>query len=239
MKNFGILKSKIEKLMVESYSKNTFKQELKNFKSNVLKDKNISKLFYLYDELNSNKGLNESMVDDYIFECITIYENTINKIKKSTLINLNKWVSSINENNNYSHIDSLFNNDILTIEDRLNNKKIVKENLKKKPKVNNLTVNLPISTMINVANKTISSYIENLNESEKKELFKFLKSDDKEFEVKFNDLKENVVNKLNTLKSESTDFESQIKINETIEKVSKEKYDKYTYFKLMNLNENI
>jgi len=66
-----------------------------------------------------------------------------------------------------------------------------------------------------------------------------LKSDDKEFEVKFNDLKENVVNKLNTLKSESTDFESQIKINETIEKVSKEKYDKYTYFKLMNLNENI
>ena len=83
MKKFGLLKSKIEKLMLESYSDKTFKEELKNFKKYILEDKNISKLFYLYDELNSNKGLNESVVDDYIHECITIYENTVNKIKDS------------------------------------------------------------------------------------------------------------------------------------------------------------
>ena len=41
-------------------------------------------------KLNSNKGLNESIVDDYIYECITIYENTINKIKNSTLVDLSK-----------------------------------------------------------------------------------------------------------------------------------------------------
>jgi hypothetical protein len=60
---FGILKSKIEKLLAESYTNNTFKKELSNFKKLVLENKNISKVFYLYDELNSNKGLNESMVD--------------------------------------------------------------------------------------------------------------------------------------------------------------------------------
>ena len=82
MVKFGVLKSKIETVLLESYSNNTFKEELKNFKTNVLDKKNIAKIFYLYDELNSKKGLNESVVNDYINECIVIYENTINKMKK-------------------------------------------------------------------------------------------------------------------------------------------------------------
>ena len=81
MTKFGILKSKIEKVLVESYSNNNFKEELKRFKINVLENKNVSKLFYLYDELNSKRGLNDFMASDYINECITIYENTVNKIK--------------------------------------------------------------------------------------------------------------------------------------------------------------
>ncbi len=60
MIKFGNIKSKIEEKLLESYSKNTFKSEMKNFKSMVLGNKNISKLFYLYDEMSSNKGLNES-----------------------------------------------------------------------------------------------------------------------------------------------------------------------------------
>ena len=51
---FGILKSKIEKVLLESYSNNTFKNELKNFKTNVLDKKNIAKIFYLYDEFFLN-----------------------------------------------------------------------------------------------------------------------------------------------------------------------------------------
>jgi hypothetical protein len=133
MVKFGLLKSKIEKLMLESYSNGTFKTEMKNFKKNVLENKNISKLFYLYDELNSNKGLNESIVDDYIYECITIYENTINKIKNSTLVDLSNWVVNVKSDNNYSTIDNLFSNDVLTIESRLSSKKLIKESLKKKP----------------------------------------------------------------------------------------------------------
>ena len=89
MIKFGILKSKIEKVLLESYSNDTFKDELKNFKKLVLENKNISKIFYLYDELSSKKGLKENTVNDYIHECITMYENTINKIKSSELNNLN------------------------------------------------------------------------------------------------------------------------------------------------------
>jgi hypothetical protein len=238
MVKFGLLKSKIEKLMLESYSNGTFKTEMKNFKKNVLENKNISKLFYLYDELNSNKGLNESIVDDYIYECITIYENTINKIKNSTLVDLSNWVVNVKSDNNYSTIDNLFSNDVLTIESRLSSKKLIKESLKKKPVDKKEVVNLPLSTMVNVANKTISNFIESLNESEKKELVDFLKTDDKELEGNFEQLKESVAKKLETIK-ENADTETKSRINETLEKVVSEKYDKFTYFKLKNLNENL
>ena len=70
MKNFGLLKSKIENVLLESYSNNTFKNEITTFKKLVLENKNISNLYYLYDELNSPKSLNESFVNDYINECI-------------------------------------------------------------------------------------------------------------------------------------------------------------------------
>lgn len=239
MNKFGLLKSKIEKLMLESYGKGTFKEEVKNFKSLVLENKNISKLFYLYDELNSKKGLTESVVDDYINECIIIYENTVNKIKESTVIKLNRWVYGVKSENEYSHIDDLFSSDVLKIESRILGKKQIRESLKRKPSTSKETVNLPLSTMVNVANKTISNYIENLNESEKKELFNFLKTDDNELIGNFERLKEDVKEKLNYLKTNSVDSETKERITETLEKVSSEKYDKFSYFKLKNLKENL
>lgn len=200
MIKFGNIKSKIEEKLLESYSKNTFKSEMKNFKSLVLGNKNISKLFYLYDEMSSNKGLNESMVNDYIYECITIYENTVNKIEEKTINNLKKWVSDIDCKNKYENIDNLFSTDILTIESRIKSKKIISENLIKSPESKKTeTVNLPISTMINIANKTFSNYVESLNESDKKELINFLKTEDSELEPQFESIKNEVKTKLNSL----------------------------------------
>ena len=238
MVKFGVLKSKIEKVLLESYSNNTFKEELKNFKTNVLDKKNIAKIFYLYDELNSKKGLNESVVNDYINECIVIYENTINKIKPSELQVLKYWVSKINTVNEYENIDNLFSTDVLTIESRIKSKKLISESLKKTKPIEKEIVKLPMSAMISVANKTIQNYMESLNESEKKELVQFLNSDDNELKTNFSSLKESVLTKLETLK-ESSDSETIGRINETIEKVSSEKYDKLTYFKLKGLKEKL
>lgn len=238
MVKFGILKSKIEKVLLESYSNGTFKEELKNFKSNILDNKNLSKIFYLYDELNSKRGLKESYVNDYINECVVLYENTINKIKPSDLRNVKNWVINVESENEYKNIDDLFSSDILTIESRIESKKIISESLKKPSPIRKEIVNLPVSTMINVANKTIKNYVDSLNESEQKELIKFLNSDDNELKTNFDSLKENVLNKLETLK-EGSDSETLNRINETINKVSDEKYDKLTYFKLKGLKESL
>jgi len=93
--------------------------------------------------------------------------------------------------------------------------------------------------MVKVANKTIASHIEGLNESEKEELSKLLKEDDNELKEKFKFLKESLLTKLEKMKYSESDTSVQTRINETLTKVSSEKYDKLTYFKLKNLNENL
>jgi succinate dehydrogenase flavin-adding protein (antitoxin of CptAB toxin-antitoxin module) len=142
-------------------------------------------------------------------------------------------------NNIYEHIDNVFNLDVLNIESNINAKKVVVESLKKAPVKKQEPVNIPISTMVKVANKTITNYVENLNESEKQELTKLLKEDDKELKQKFQFLKESLLTKLENMKSSESDVTIQSRINETLTKVSSEKYDKLTYFKLKNLNENL
>jgi hypothetical protein len=235
---FGIIKSKIEKLLTESYSTNKFKSEMKTFKILVLENKNINKLFYLYDELNNNKGMSENIVNDYINECITIYENTINKISKKDISLLKTWISDVKSENTYEKIDSLFDSNILTIENKITNRKLIAESLSKPQPKSNDIINLPISSMVNLANKTINNYIENLNESDKQELIIFLNTDKKDMENSYQEIKENVLNKLNNI-SINSDLETKQKIEESINKIKVEKFDKLNFFRLKSLNENI
>jgi hypothetical protein len=236
---FGILKSKIENVLVESYKNGTFKEELKNFDKLVLKNKNISKLFYLYDDLSSNKGLNESIVDDYINESIKLYENTINKLTNDTLTKLSAWVKNDKSTNKYETIDSLFSLGVLTIESRIKSKKLISESLIKQPQKEKEIVKLPISAMVSMANKTISKFVDGLNESEKKEFNQILSVEDSELEPKYETIKESVMSKLITLKRSTNDLETSRRINETITKIETEKYNKLNYYKLKNLHSNL
>jgi hypothetical protein len=93
--------------------------------------------------------------------------------------------------------------------------------------------------MVSVANKTIKSYIDGLNESDKQELINLLSEDDSTLTEKYNTLKENVVEKLNNMKESSDDNSVKSRIDETLSKVLSEKFDKLSYFKLKGLNENL
>ncbi len=236
---FGILKSKIETLLSESYAKNTFKAEIEFFKKYVLENKNISKMYYLYDDLNSNKGLDKTIVESYVNESISMFKNISNKIKSSDLDNLKIWVKDVKSENLYSHIDNLFSDSILTLESKINSKKVIFESLTKQPKVIQESPKVPIKTIISIANKSITNYVGNLSESDRRELVDLLSQDDKKLMENFEPLKSSVISKLTSLKRENTDYETGKKINETIEKVQSEKYDKLSYFKLKGLNDSL
>ncbi len=238
---FGILKSKIEETLLESYKTKTFKEEFKNFKKYVLENKNVSKLFYLYDDLTTNKGLSKDIVDSYINECVTIYENTINKIDTKSLSGLNKWVSNTNSKNIYEDIDTLFSNNVLNITSKIEVRKTISENLQKEVVVVESTFagNVPFKSMVNIVNSTAKKYIESLNESDKKELMSILTEDEKVLEEKFETLKSEAIGKLNSVIIEEVDVEVKNKVKETMTKLTSESFTKLGYYKLTKLNENL
>jgi len=237
---FGVLKSKIEKCLIESYNKNTLKDNIFIFNELVKKNKNISKIYYLYDELSSNKGLSESVANDFINGSITIYENALNKINKKDIQEISLWLNNVNTKNEYEKIDNLFSSNVVMLESKIQSRKLVVEGLKSsKSFSNNEVVSLPLESMVKVANDTITNYLSNVSESEKKEIISLLKEDNDKLEIKFDFIKENTIKRLENILSSDSDPDTVGAIKETIEKVKNESFDKISYIKLKNLNESL
>jgi rubrerythrin len=237
---FGVLKSKIEKCLIESYNKNTLKDNIFIFNELVKNNKNISKIYYLYDELSSNKGLSESVANDFINGAITIYENALNKINKKDIQEISLWLNNVNTKNEYEKIDNLFSSNVVMLESKIQSRKLVVECLKSnKPFSNNKVISLPLESMVKVANDTITNYLSNVSESEKKEIISLLKEDNDKLEIKFDFIKENTIKRLENILSSDSDPDTVGAIKETIEKVKNESFDKISYIKLKNLNESL
>jgi hypothetical protein len=149
------------------------------------------------------------------------------------------WVKNSKTDNKYETIDSLFSSGVLTIENRIKSKKLISESLSQFPVKEKEVVNVPFSSMISMANKTISKHLDGLNESEKREFNQLLSVNDTELEPKYSTIKESVVSKLTSIRRENTDYQTGKRINETITKLETEKYDKLNYYKLKSLYENL
>jgi hypothetical protein len=92
--------------------------------------------------------------------------------------------------------------------------------------------------MVNIANKTIKNYVQQLDENTKGKLLRFLSSDVTEMESKYKVVKESVLNKLSNIKQNSEE-EVVTKIDETISKITNEKFDKLNLFRLEELDNSI
>jgi len=245
MKQFGVIKTKIEESMVKLYGKSEFKNHLKNFKKNVLENKNISKIYYIYDDLSTKKGVDNEIAGDYVNESIEQLQSLIEKSNKD-IISLTEWIDSILKediSNNYSDIDNVVynNKSIKNLEKVLESKKNIKNLIasKKEEKVVTESINIPLSSMLKIATNSFNKEFENINESEKEELKKLLSLSKEEVKKEFEEIKENVLSKLNTNLNESTDSEITERINKTIEKISESKSDLVSLYKLKQLNNGL
>jgi len=236
---FGEIKSKIETYLSESYKENRFKSSLFVFEELVLKNKNISKIFFLYDELKDQKGLNESVANEFIHESITAYENLINKVKPVHIQELNAWVGHVVCENKYQEIDNLFSTNVLTLENKIKSKKVILENLKTKKEDQKEIIKVPLKSMVNVANKTIDKYIASLTESEQKELKVILSTPKETLIENYNTEKENVISKLTNQKNNESDSDTISTIDEVLNKLQTESFSELNYYKLKQLNEGL
>ena len=231
---FGEIKSIIENNLLKSYNnKQEFKKSLKEFNQDVLNNKNMSRLYSLYDQLTTPQGLTETEAKDFL-------EEGINLIQKLTPTIKTTRISSKNVSNQYINIDSLVYTNKLDLIERVQSKKnLIKILVSSKPEPIKESINLPLKSMINIANQTMNGYIENLDESAKKEFIQLMSEDTTLLNRKFNTLQKNTIVKLTNLLENEKESEIKTKLSETIDKLKVEKFDQLNFFKLKNLDESI
>jgi len=231
---FGQLLSKIEGLMINSYVNETTKLELKNFKKLVLENKNASTMFYIYTELSKKNGYDRTLAEAYINESLRQVEKLLPKLNTQKI---EYWVKDVVSENNYKDIDNLIYNSPDKIMENVESRKIIIKNLSETTEVKT-AIQLPMETLMNIANREISSYIENLDEDSKRDLSKVLMTEDVELSKEFEDLKVKTINSLSGI-NESMDDITIKKLQETINQIKGEEFSKINYVKLYNLYNNI
>jgi hypothetical protein len=240
MSTFGNIKTKIENASSELAKKPEFKKFMYGFQKLVLENKDISEIYFIYDDLSENKGLSNDIVDDYINESIE-YSQVLLETQSENLEFLMEWVDSwtkTNENN-YKEIDNIiYNNSIKNLESVLESKRKIKNTLisESKNKVVSENINLPISSMVKVANTNLKKKFDGLNESDKKELNDILSLNGEQLKEEFEKTKKIVLDNLKVSINESTDKELKGAIDKTMNKVMEAKCNHYDYYKLKKLS---
>ena len=231
---FGKIKSIIENDLLESYkNEKEFKQSLKEFRQNVLNNKNMSKLYSLYDQLTTPQGLNESDSKDFLEEGISLIQKLVPSIKTPKTL-------SENVKNKYSDIDSLVYTNKLDLMERIKSKKaLIKTLSSSKPESIKESINIPLKSMVSIANQTMNNYLENLNESDKKEFLSLMNEDTSVLKEKFETLRESTISKLNVIFENENEFEMKTKLSETIDILKVEDFNQLNFLKLKNLEESI
>jgi hypothetical protein len=233
---FGILKTKIENKLVESFKNNTLKEDLNYFRKNILSDKDFCKMMSVYDNLSENKNVDKEtatfIVDDLVSEFKKI------KLKESTKKYIDKWTKNITETSNYSLIDNLLYLGINEIDEKTKSKKLVIESLTKKQVDRKDSPKLPISMILNVANQKANEFLQNLDESDRTKVLEIIKLDDSSLNENFEKLKESTLSKIDGLINES---EGELKntLIETKNRISISESNKKEYIKLLDLNKSL
>ena len=233
--NLGEIFSKVETLMSEAYINKTLDKQTVNLKKFLLENKNLSKIYYLYNELNKKQGFDVQTADDFINESCQQIKDLEKFLKVS---DIKKWTKNVVCENKYQTIDSLVDSNPLTVKEKIDSKKIVKENLTQKEIVKE-SVKIPFSTMEKIKENVLKNYLTKLDENTQKELMKILESTDETLNEEFKKLKVGTVEKLNLIYVNESQDDVKISIKETMNKINEESYSKYNYVKLKNLNEEI
>lgn len=244
MNKFGAIKSKIEKTLVSTYGKESFKSNLQGFKKRILGDKNLAEAYYLYDELSSQKGLSKEVASVYVNESFEKLNDIITN-NKEKIEELSKWVNELLDEsveNNYVDIDNVIYEKSLTKLEAVVESKLKIERALSETKIEDVikeSVNLPLSTMLKIASNTFNKEYDNINESDKEELKGLLSMTKEEIVKEMTELKESVIGKLQSTLTESTDKELTEKVNNTISKINESENDLVSLYKLKQLHSGL
>lgn len=245
MATFGEIKTKIEETFINLYGKKEFKYFSNQFRTIVLENKDIAELYYIYDDLTENKGMSVDLVNDYVNESVE-YSQILVENNSKILSKVGSWIDAIdlhnNPNNKYETIDTvIYNKSIKNLESILESKKQISKILttNKVEKTISESINLPLETMLKVANSKLNEEISTLSESEKNEIKEIVSLSKDELELRMVRLKESIVDSLKVKLNESNENDLKNTIEKTVDKIQNSPVDFYNYYKLKQLQEGL
>ena len=229
----GLLFSKVEKKLNNSYINQTFKTEISNFKNIVISNKMLSECYYLYSNLTTKQGMSSDVAKEYLEESIKTIKN---KKDHLFLIDLKNWVKDVVCENQYVKIDSLLKEDVLKITENIENKKQLVSTLTESKDVVKKQF---VPFVENVVKYNLEKYIDGLEPEVLQQLDEVFSKKEDELKPDFDVLKENTIINLKNHILTNNDEEIKQKLNETVQTVEKETFNKINYLKLQNLYEGL
>ena len=150
---FGQIKTSIENNLLESYKSNSdFKKILREFKSNILNDKTMSKLYSLYDQLSSPQNLSEQEAKDFLSEGVNLIQSIVPTLRET------RSIRDVVENN-YKDIDTLVYSNNINISDRVSARKNILNILTTKKENVKESIEILHDTILNIINKETLDYL--------------------------------------------------------------------------------
>lgn len=244
MNKFGILKTKILKKLTESYS-NKNKGEVKDILNTIKENKDFKEMYLFYEEIENKYFDDKEIAKLYVEEIQSVLKNKLEKIADFTKdLDTKLKDVEINENELYSNLDSLIQEENLSNIDKkiIAKKKLVehlttkKEIVKKEDTQIVENENLLYAVLANNFNVL---YNNSLNESQKEELQGILSLTDEELDVKIGDLKESILGQVGDILSESKDVDLTGKLTKVKDEVNEMKPSKFNYYRLVQLKNGL
>jgi hypothetical protein len=244
MNKFGTIKSKLLTKLTESYA-NENKAEIKDILTTIKENKNFKEMYLFYEEIENKYIEDKETAKLYVEGVIGILKQQMEDLT-TFCTSLNKMINveTINENEIYSSLDVLIENDKLSnIEKKVIAKKKLVEHLttKKEIKESKDSTLIPNENLLNavLTNNFNVLYSNTLSEQQKEELKNILSLSHEDVLTKTTELKESIINQVSTLISESNETDLSTKLKKVKDEVNEMFPSKLNYYRLTELKNGL
>lgn len=241
---FGIVKNKLDSILVESFNdKVKFKKIFHESMTALKTNKTSREFFVVYSQLENKKISDPNKAEDYLNETISFLKENkknlnLNKLEK-TLHKFNK-LQKKGRNKLYENLDILvFGNSALDIEGRLKAKESILKSLTKSSEEFVTESKIPNSLLINLSTKKFNEKFSTLSEGDKKKFKSLLNTDSNTLENEMFSLVEEVTEKIDTLITETNDNDLLLKLQETRKKITNSETNKVSLYRIKELNKTL
>lgn len=245
-KTFGQLKSSIINKLVNLYE-NENKSELKNLLKEIKSNDDFKELYLFYENIENIQLNDDATAKLYVENMEPFLIEKIKKVKPM-LETMSEKLSDVNVQNNeiYECIDILSENTtLLNLEKKViaKNKLIQYIKTKKEKELeeepsNIFTENTKLLSAV-LTNNFNSNFQKLMSEEEKQEFKKIASLNNEQIINEIDSIKNELLNKLDSLLNESKDSELIEKLNNTKEQVINSSPTKYNYYKLTQLKNGL